>query len=376
MYSTTNLNHRIDAKNAVWRRLAALLFSLVLAAATPTARARLAVGDPAPKLQPAQWVQGEPVKAFDTNHVYLLDFWATWYGPCRTAIPHLNDLSLKFKDLGLITIGQNVWEPDHQAVALFVKDMSTQMTYRVALDDKRRNTNGIMAATWMQAADQHNLPTTFVVNRQGRVAWIGHPLNLNEYILAQILTDKFDIGDFAAEYEQQRLKEQQRDVLTRKLSDALRRKDWDAAEAALTESEKNVPAPARFHYGNFHVQILLGRKDYAAAAALAESLSEGHKDNVGFQNDLAWSLAANEGLDERSLQVAEKIAERANAAAAGKSAAVLDTLARLQFRLGKKPEAIATEQKAILVADKDSMKRFLETKLAEYRQDRLPKADE
>jgi thiol-disulfide isomerase/thioredoxin len=374
--SATTRNPEIDVKNIVGRRFSVVFAGLALATAAPAAEARLTVGDPAPKLQPAKWVQGEPVKAFDTNHVYILDFWDTWYGPCRASIPHLNDLSLKFKDLGLVTIGQDVWEKDDSAVARFVQDMSTQMTYRVTLDDKRRNTNGIMATSWMQAADQHSVPTTFVINRQGRIAWIGHPLNLNEYVLAQILTDKFDLGEFAAEYEQKRLVEQQRETLTRKLDDAIRRKDWDAADAAVVESEKNVPESLRFHYGNVRMQILLGRKDYAGAVALAESLSDRHRENAGFQNDIAWSLAVSEGLDERGLRVAEKIAERADTAAGGKLAAALDTLARIQFRLGKKPEAIASEQKAIAAADTDKVKRFLEANLAEYQQGRLPKAGE
>ena len=49
----------------------------------------------------------------------LLNFWATWCGPCRVSIPHLNEIHEKFKDKGLIVIGQDVWERDTTAVAPF-----------------------------------------------------------------------------------------------------------------------------------------------------------------------------------------------------------------------------------------------------------------
>ena len=45
--------------------------------ATSVPAASLVVGDPAPMLQTGKWVQGEPVERFDSNHVYVVEFWAT-----------------------------------------------------------------------------------------------------------------------------------------------------------------------------------------------------------------------------------------------------------------------------------------------------------
>src|SRR5262245_13669846 len=112
------------------------------AALSFTAAAELKVGDPAPKLQTGEWVQGEAVKSFDKDHVYVVEFWATWCGPCRATIPHLDKLHEKLKDKGVVFIGQNCWERDESKVKPFVAEMGDNMSYRVAMDDKSSEEKG------------------------------------------------------------------------------------------------------------------------------------------------------------------------------------------------------------------------------------------
>jgi thiol-disulfide isomerase/thioredoxin len=166
--------------------LAGLLPGAINSSATPT----LKPGDPAPKMQVGKWVQGEPVKEFQKGRAYLVEFWATWCGPCLISIPHLNDLHAKFKDKGLVVIGQNAEGPDDSKVAEFVKKMGNKMTYRVALDDKRGSESGRMVETWMIAAGQEFIPTAFLVDTKGSLVWIGSPLALDDRMIENVLAGK------------------------------------------------------------------------------------------------------------------------------------------------------------------------------------------
>jgi thiol-disulfide isomerase/thioredoxin len=161
---------------------------------TWAAESTLKVGDPAPKLQTGKWVQGDPVKGFQSGKAYIVEFWATWCGPCRASIPHVNELYNKFKDKGLVVIGQNCWERDESLVAPFVQKMGDKMTYRVALDDKSSNSKGAMATTWMAAAGRNGIPSAFLVDTKGRIAWIGHPMQLKDQMIEDALAGKSELS--------------------------------------------------------------------------------------------------------------------------------------------------------------------------------------
>jgi thiol-disulfide isomerase/thioredoxin len=352
--------------------VAVALTGLAITAAPGTANAVLTVGDPAPALQIGRWIQGDPVKEFKSGTPYIVEFWATWCGPCRQSIPHLNAIYEKFKDQGLVVIGQDAWENDESLVAPFVKKMGDQMTYRVALDDKSKVEKGAMAVTWMDAAQQNGIPTAFVINKHGRIAWIGHPMALVESVLTDILADHYDMEKAATQYESDQKVQRVQQALYSKLSSSMRAKDWDAASAAVDELEKATGA-GNVNIDLLRLRILVGRSDFAGATKLAESLSESYKTTPQFLNAIAWSMISEtQSKDAAFLASAEKISTLAADVSQNKDPQILDTLARAQFLNGHKDMAIATEQKALDLVKDESEKALYQRALESYRKGELP----
>jgi len=356
--------------------IAALVAMTTVAALGSAPAATLNVGDPAPKIQVSKWVQGEAVNQFARDKAYIVEFWATWCGPCRVSIPHLNELHNKFKDKGLVVIGQDCWEQDTSLVGPFIKKMGEKMTYRVALDmvPDGEKSKGKMAETWMEAAGQNGIPSAFVVSKEGIIAWIGHPMTLKESVLEQVLDGTYDIKKAAAEFAVRQQREEATRDLYRELSAAMRSKKWEDAESAVAKLEKALPEDERDSLGMMRFNILIGRKDYPAAYALAGKLSDANQGDAMLQNQLAWDIATKKGLENRDLDLAEKIATRANLASKGQNAEVLDTVARVLFMKGQKEKAVAFEEKAVALAEGDRKEIFAEA-LAAYKNGKMPKSE-
>ncbi len=355
-------------KNAI-RIVISLLAGLVISHYASAATS-LKIGDPAPALKVSKWVQGDPVKGFETDKVYVVEFWATWCGPCRQSIPHINALYQKFKDKGLVVIGQDVSEPSDDGVAPFIKKMGTNMTYRVALDDKSAEQSGAMNASWMEASGQQGIPTAFIINKQGRIAWIGHPMLMDEKLLNDILSGHYDLEKAIADSKKSEENAQRLVELSTKLEAAMKAQNWEAASATVDEAEKllpkDSPVPQMIRFNIFMIQ-----KKYDEAYKLAGSISEAHPDIPELQNELARRILAVPGSENRDFPLAEKIAERGNNAVGGKNAVLLYTQARAQFMNGKKDEAITTQQKSIDVAEGDQ-KEAMKSVLKSYQAGVLP----
>jgi peroxiredoxin len=134
-----------------------IIIPLFLAAAVcSVANAQqLKIGDPAPALATGEFVQGEPIKELEKGKAYLIEFWATWCGPCVKAIPHVNELHVKYADKGLVVIGIGVDDDaaKHQAFATKMKASFT------LVHDSSHKAAGFFSPP--------SMPTSYLVDRKG-----------------------------------------------------------------------------------------------------------------------------------------------------------------------------------------------------------------
>jgi len=103
---------------------------------------------------------GSQVKLSDyRGKVVLLDFWATWCGPCKVEIPWFMEFEKTYKDQGFAVLGVSMDEDGWNAVKPYIQEH--KMNYRVLLGDD---------ATSQIYGGLDSLPTTFLIDRAGRIA--------------------------------------------------------------------------------------------------------------------------------------------------------------------------------------------------------------
>lgn len=161
----------------------------------------LCIGDAAPRLAIAEWLKGEPTTRLVEGEVYVIEFWAIWCGPCIGAIPHLTNLQSKYPRAKVIGIAER--KPDVAKVREFVAGKADEFGYAVALQapcgDGKDDDRGQMSRDWLDASCSAGIPTTFIVDGSGRIAWLGHPLKVEETLI-QVLDGRFDVAAAAAAY--------------------------------------------------------------------------------------------------------------------------------------------------------------------------------
>ncbi len=279
----------------------------------------LGLGDAPPALQATKWLTGSEVKSFEPGKVYVVEFWATWCGPCVCMMPHLGDLQEELGPQGVTIIGFTSKDPSNtfEKVTEFVQKRGDKLGYSIAYADDRETYDA-----YMKAAGQSGIPCSFVIGTDGKIAYIGHPLFLEE-VLPKVLDGTWNPTKGTAEL---------------KAADKL----WDRTYAAISkpgdpeaqlveweEFSAKWPRLAADPYMNAaRLKLLIAAERFPDAETLANSMmSKALKRNdVLCLNVVADSLMAPQATGQADLAA---VAVRAAEAAMGVDGETAPTLIRL-----------------------------------------------
>lgn len=318
----------------------------------------ISVGDPAPELKVERWISGAPVSEFESGDVYVVNFVASWCGTCRTTIPTITGLAKKFaKDARFLAVFvyEGDTKTDQEDIALRAKSIfgAEEPAFPVALDTAESDS----ASAWLTAAGQSGVPVSYIVNRDGKIAWIGMPSQAAP-VLSKVVSGTWNIHDARDEYNARYGRPGT--VLERTISLTIEA-DHQLSGLSPEQQVKTIDeivarqpeVESSFSLAKFTALLDLNEAD---AYSYAEKLLSGCcKDDWRRLNNIAWMIVmeCRSDLKKPNDKLALEIAQRSAELAKGNELAQVlsyDTLALAHFRLGQVQKAVDVQQNALKIA--------------------------
>jgi thiol-disulfide isomerase/thioredoxin len=360
----------------------------------------LTIGSDAPTLNVEHWVQDgqgkfKPVTKFADGKVYVVEFWATWCGPCIASMPHLAALQTEYADKGVQIV--SISDEDLPTVENFLdraapaklkpeaktdddKNATKDEAKDKAKDEKQQTFRDLTSAyclttdpdrssykAYMEAAAQGGIPTAFIVGKDRKIEWIGHPMSMDKP-LAEVVSGDWNRETFAEEFRPK----QELDAMMQKIRLAMKAGDTKAALATVENAlDKTEDGSLSEQLRLMKLQIQLNDKD--SHSQLPEILTAAYKKYASqpqLINVIAWTVVENiERGDLKKDKAVLELTRQAIETVAGQGdgdsrAATLDTVAHVQFLSDDVDAAIKTQTEAIELASprfKPQLKKYLKT---------------
>jgi thiol-disulfide isomerase/thioredoxin len=345
----------------------------------------LTIGSPAPALDIEHWLSDgrgtfKPVTAFEKDKVYVVEFWATWCGPCIQAMPHLAQTQREYANRGvqMITVSDEELDtvqaflqrplPAGAAAASGDPDAQTygELTsvYSLTTDP-----DGSSYEAYMEAARQGGIPTAFVVGKTGLIEWIGHPMEMDP-VLAAVVGDSWDRDGYRSQFQQQ----QAAVLAMEKLREALSLRKFDEAVTLIEQRLQSPLEPQEvFQLQMTKLQILMVQDKLEEAQQHLEACYANAAGDTNMIDALSWHIYEQSEQRQAALRpllsVAEKHASAALDQATGEArGSLLDTLAHVTYKLGNRDRAIELSREAVAASSGQNQQfsqQFLDQLLAE-----------
>ncbi|MDW9776438.1 redoxin family protein [Sinorhizobium meliloti] len=244
-----------------------------------------------PALKIQNWMRGWPLENFRPGKVYVVEFWATWCEPCISAMPDLIQLQEEYKDSGLevVAVAADEDAPTADEVQAYLDAWLTEkfpkLNFRIGID-----CTGEMNKLWREASFSFGIPSSFVVDRDGRIAFIGHPAELDD-VLPKVLDGSWRTSEQAEAVERERIARGREKALAKSIRDrfhaATEMEDWKAALSAVEEGIALMPDS--IHLRAAHAGLLLHKmRDMQTGLPVLRQLVRDAID----RNDEDWLLVA------------------------------------------------------------------------------------
>ncbi|MGB8852501.1 MAG: TlpA disulfide reductase family protein [Pirellulales bacterium] len=309
----------------------------------------LKVGDAAPQLRVSEWIKGEPLSHFERGQVYVVEFWATWCGPCIFAMPHLSEVQRQYMDKGVTVVAVNVMDEDLDAARALITKMGMAVENRVAIDANTTGEKaGSMAKAWL--GENRAIPRCVIVDRDTKIAWIGHPMRVDGPLHATVA----GTYDAAKQAEIDRTFEE----LDRELGAAKGAKQWQKVLAILDKMHVADSFSTPLNHTT-RVQAFIGQGDYESASRFVKQVLAESTD-PRLMGQLVGQLLS--GPDKSQLDMDFVLATAMKASKNGESddPVALSALARAFEAKGEKAASIKVWMKMLElddpVIDKDGVK--------------------